>query len=106
MGAPCFGFALAALFLSVCVGCGIFDPGTCQYTFGTPAPVRITAARRLASNRRFIDRSAHLRLFLGNVELLLIPKMDLSHARGRIPAHFRNAAAGLFWLPPVRVGAL
>ena len=43
---------------------------------------------------------------LGNVELLLVPEMDLSHPGRGILANFRNASAGLWRLHPLRAGTV
>jgi len=47
-----------------------------------------------------------MRFLLGNVELLLVPEMDLSHPGRDILANFRNASAGLWRLHPVRAGTV
>src|SRR4029077_12350527 len=47
-----------------------------------------------------------MRFLLGNVELLLVPQMDLSHPGRGILANFRNASAGLRRLHPLRAGTL
>ena len=51
-------------------------------------------------------RRTGMRFLLGNVELLLVPEMDLSHLRRGIPVNFRNASAGLWRLHPVRAGTV
>ena len=45
-----------------------------------------------------------MRFLLGNVELLLVPEMDLSHPGRGILANFRNASGGLWRLHPLRAG--
>src|SRR5438874_9319356 len=47
-----------------------------------------------------------MRFLLGNVELLLVPEMDLSHPGRGIPANFRDASAGLWRLHPLRAGTV
>src|SRR5205807_6671310 len=47
-----------------------------------------------------------MRVLLGNVELLLVPEMDLSHPGRGILANFRNASAGLWRLHPLRAGTV
>src|SRR5258708_6756229 len=47
-----------------------------------------------------------MRFLLGNVELLLVPEMDLSHPGRGILANFRNASAGLWRLHPLRAGTV
>src|SRR5438046_10728955 len=47
-----------------------------------------------------------MRFLLGNVELLLVPEMDLSHPGRGILANFRDASAGLWRLHPLRAGTV
>src|SRR5215218_7115270 len=66
-----------------------------------PPPARGLEARGSAGFGR-----PYLRLFLGAVELLLLPEMDLRDAGRRLLVRLRDAAFGLPRLPAIRAGAL
>jgi len=82
------------------------DPGAAELLAGPLfAPGRFTT-RRLATRAFARGGRPYLRLFLGDVELLFRPKMDLPYPGSPVPARVRNAAAGLWGLHPVCAGAL
>src|SRR5213595_3428776 len=65
-----------------------------------------TARGRLAHAHLAFAWRAGMWVLLGDVELLLVSQVDLSHPGPRIFANLRNAIAGLWRLHPVRAGAI
>jgi len=53
-----------------------------------------------------VDRRADYRLFLGDVEFLRLPQVDLPGARGGRAAPLRDARVGLRRLPALCTGAV
>src|SRR5208282_2842092 len=96
--------ALAEMLLSPRLDFTGIDPGTGKPLAGPPAFSGMAAARRLAAGDFAVAGGADLRIFLGDVELLVLAAMDLSHAGRAVPARLRHAAAGLWRLPPIRAG--
>ena len=64
------------------------------------------ARGKLASTGGPVTGSAHLRIFLGDVELLFVAEMDLPHAGSTIPARVRNAVAWVSWVYSVCAGVV
>ncbi len=65
-----------------------------------------TPARRLATRAGAVGGGAAHRLLLGDVELLLLPQVDLQRALGRVLQNLRDAPAGLRRLPALCAGAV
>src|SRR6266568_4972281 len=62
--------------------------------------------RRLAASDFPFAGRPDLRLLLGNVELLFVSQMDLSHAGDTVPARVRNAAARIRRIHSLCAGAV
>lgn len=97
---------LAEIFLSVGLDIAGVHLRAEEPLAGPTAFSGLAATRRLAAGNFAIARRADLRVLLGDVELLVLAAMDLSHARRAIPARLRNAAAGLRRLHPLRAGTV
>ena len=82
----------------------IFEP--INYWTGRPAFSRGVATRRLAHRHLALTWCARVRTVLGDVELLLISQVGLSHPSARLLAHIRNAAAWVWRIRSVRAGAV
>src|SRR5262249_60416004 len=77
-----------------------------QLLDGQAAFSRGLATRRLAHCHLALTWCARVRIVLGDVELLLISQVGLSHPSARLLAHIRNAAAWVWRLCSVRAGAV
>jgi len=78
----------------------------CWLQLFTPENSQKTERRRLAYRPFAGIGRADLRLLLGDVELLLVSEMGLSHPGHGVFAHFRDALARLWRLHPIRSGTL
>lgn len=85
---------------------GLFHFGADQRLAGQSLIGRLRCEGRLASRHRFVDRLPDDRFFLGNVELLLLPQMDLPSPLRGFSAHLRNAPAGIWRLPALLAGVI
>ncbi|CAA9481985.1 MAG: hypothetical protein AVDCRST_MAG12-1564, partial [uncultured Rubrobacteraceae bacterium] len=97
---------LSHVLLPVFVGIGLLPRRADKRLARTPLAAGVPGARGLAARRGPGPRRARLRLLLGDVELLVLPEVDLPHPRGRVPARLRDAPPGLSRLPALRAGAL
>lgn len=97
---------LAVLFLPLRVDLGVLYHRAGQHLARPPLVSRGHAHRRLAARDQLVDRRADHRLFLGDVEFLRLPEMDLPGARGGGAAPLRDARAGLRRLPALRTGTI
>ena len=75
---------LAEMLLSVCLDVARVDIGTAEPLVGKRAFHGIFGAGGLAANRVAIGWGVDLRIFLGDVELLFVAEVDLSHAGGAV----------------------
>src|SRR4029077_16864254 len=100
------GDGLADILLSLHLDFARVDFRAAYLLDGAPAFSAATPRRRLAHGGLAGTRRTGMRSLLGNVELLLVPEMDLSHPGRGILANFRNASAGLWRLHPLRAGTV
>ena len=75
---------LAEILLSVCLDVAGVDIGTAESLVGTRAFHGIFGTGGLAADRVAIGWGVDLRIFLGDVELLFVAEVDLSHAGGAV----------------------
>jgi hypothetical protein len=97
---------LAGVLLPVSVGLCLLPRGADQRLARAPFALGTPKERGLAARGSAGFGRAGVRLLLGAVELLLLPEVDLHHARGGLFARLRDAAFGLRGLPALRAGAL
>jgi len=97
---------LAEILLSVCLDVAGVDIGTAESLVGTRAFHGIFETRGLAAGRVAIGWGVDLRIFLGDVELLFVAKVDLSHAGGAVFARVRDAATWLWRVRAVCAGVV
>ena len=90
--------ALAEILLSVCLDFAGADFRAGEPLAGPAAFSGMAAARRLAAGDFAVARRADLRVFLGDVELLVVAAMDLPHA-GR--ADFCTSSKCRCWVTAV-----
>src|SRR5207302_616198 len=83
-----------------------FHFGTDQLLDGAALFPGTIAGGRLAHGDLALGWRAGVQFFLGDVELLLVPKMDLSHTRSWFFADFRDADTRVWRLHSVRAGAV
>ena len=97
LASSCFGRGYSIHYLGLAgAGSGaVQSPGWPAAFPGGPS------AWRLAPSALALPGRAHLRPVLGNVELLFLPQMGLSHARDRLSSCFRNAAPGVWRVCPL-----
>jgi len=75
---------LAEILLPVCLDVAGVDIGTAESLAGTRAFHGIFGTGGLAADRVSIGWGVDLRIFLGDVELLFVAEVDLSHAWGAV----------------------
>ena len=95
---------LAEIFLPVCLDVAGVDFGTAQFLAGKRAFHGVLGTGGLAADRIAVGRGVDLRLFLGDVELLFVAEVDLSHAGGAVSGGIRDAAAWLWRVRAVCAG--
>src|SRR5438445_6794237 len=96
--------SLAEILLSFRLGLSRLDSGAGKSLVGPSSFSAKAPIWRLAANRLSLSWRAYLRFFLGDVELLFQPKMDLPYSGGSILVHLRNATARLRRLHSLRAG--
>src|SRR5207248_9637583 len=89
----------AEILLSACLDVAGVDFGTAEFLAGKRAFHGVLGTGGLAADRIAVGRGVDLRILLGDVELLFVAEVDLSHARGAVSGGIRDAAA---WLWRVR----
>jgi len=77
---------LAEILLPVGLDVACFDIRTAELLVGKRAFHGIFGAGGLAADRVAVGWGADLRIFLGDVELLFVAEVDLSHVRGAVSA--------------------
>ena len=97
---------LAEILLSVCLDVPGVDIGTAESLVGKRAFHGIFGARGLAADRVAIGWGVDLRIFLGDVELLFVAEVDLSHAGGPVFACIRDATTWLWRVRAVCAGVV
>ncbi len=97
---------LAEILLSVCLDVAGVDIGTAELLVGKRAFHGILGTGGLAANHIAVGWGVDLRIFLGNVELLFVAEVDLSHAGGAVSACIRDAAAWLWRVRAVCAGVV
>src|SRR5690242_513023 len=98
--------ALAEILLPVPLDFTGADSRTAEPLARAAAFSGMAAARRLATGDFAVGGCVDLRIFLGDVELLVVAAMDLSHAGREFSARLRNAIAGLRRLHSIRAGVV
>src|SRR2546425_5246163 len=84
------------MLLSVCLDVARVDIGTAESLVRKRAFHGIFGTGGLAADRVAIGWGVDLRIFLGDVELLFVAEVDLSHAGSSVPTCIRDAAAWLW----------
>ena len=97
---------LAKILLSVCLDVPGLDSGTAEFLAGKRAFHGVLGTGGLAADRVAIVWGVDLRLFLGDVELLFVAEVDLSHAGGAVSGGIRDAAAWLWRVRAVCAGVV
>ncbi|CAA9442043.1 MAG: hypothetical protein AVDCRST_MAG02-158, partial [uncultured Rubrobacteraceae bacterium] len=92
----------ARVLLSAPVGLGLLPRGADQRVARAAIVAVVPRTRGLAAGRCAGPRRLGVRLFLGDVELLVLPEVDLQHPWCRVPARLRDAAPGFPRLPALR----
>src|SRR5205814_6039123 len=95
---------LAKILLSVCLDVPGLDSGTAEFLAGKRAFHGVLGTGGLADDRIAVGGGVDLRLFLGDVELLFVAEVDLSHAGGAVSGGIRDAAAWLWRVCAVLAG--
>ena len=98
----CADVDVAEVLLSFCLDVVVVDSGADKPLAGQAELSGFFARGQLAADCVAVAGSAHLRVLLGNVELLLMAQMGLSHTGSAVPARVRNAVAGISGLHSVR----
>jgi len=97
---------LAEILLSACLDVAGVDFGTAEFLAGKRAFHGVLGTGGLAADRIAIGRGVDLRLLLGDVELLFVAEVDLSHAGGAVSGGIRDAAAWLWRVCAVCAGVV
>ena len=97
---------LAEILLSVCLDVAGVDIGTAESLVGKRAFHGIFGTGGLAADRVAIGWGVNLRIFLGDVELLFVAEVDLSHAGSSVSTCIRDAAAWLWRVRAVCAGGV
>ena len=97
---------LAEILLSVCLDVAGVDIGTAESLVRKRAFHGIFGAGGLAADCVAIGWGVDLRIFLGDVELLFVAEVDLSHAGGPVFACIRDATTWLWRVRAVCAGAV
>ena len=97
---------LAEILLSVCLDVARVDIGTAESLVGKRAFHGIFGTGELAADRVAIGWGVDLRIFLGDVELLFVAEVDLSHAGGPVFACIRDATTWLWRIRAVCAGVV
>ena len=83
-----FTAAVAPIFLSLRLGSRLPHHRTVQRLAGRTHPADGYGPGRLATCDGLVYRMSHLRVFLGDVELLFLSQMDLPYHLCRLTTHF------------------
>src|SRR5213079_3582299 len=94
------------MLLSVCLDVARVDIGTAESLVRKRAFHGIFGTGGLAADRVAIGLGVDLRILLGDVELLFVAEVDLSHARGAVSGGIRDAAAWLWRVRAVCAGVV
>ena len=94
------------MLLSVCLDVARVDIGTAESLVRKRAFHGIFGTGGLAADRVAIGWGVDLRIFLGDVELLFVAEVDLSHAGSSVPTCIRDAAAWLWRVRAVCAGVV
>ena len=97
---------LADILLSVCLDVAGLDIGTAESLVGKRAFHGIFRKGGLAADRLAVGWGFDLRILLGDVELLFVAEVDLSHPGGAVSACIRDAAAWLWRVRAVCAGVV
>lgn len=97
---------LAEVLLPFCLDIALVDSGADQSLVGQAELSGFFARGQLAADCVAVAGSTHLRILLGDVELLFVAEVDLSHSRSAVSARVRNAVAGISWVYSFRVGVV
>ena len=97
---------LAKILLSVYLDVARVDIGTAESLVRKRAFHGIFGTRGLAADRVAVNGGVDLRIFLGDVELLFVAEVDLSHAGGPVFACIRDAATWLWRVRAVCAGVV